>query len=257
MASEQRVRKIKDVLWMQPLSFRGGAQTLRTVLRRTAEGAEYVISSFDDEHEQVVHSEGRVVFGNGLIKAAAAEERMTPQALKTQCSAPEPGSAYYDRFRALGLNYGPSFQTIQEVHVNHVFALSKLKIADERKREFGQFILHPSMIDGALQTIASLVGGQSPRTAWLPFALDELEILGPVPQACYAYAERADAPVQGYAGVAKFNIRLLNESGETLVKLRNLYVRPLAEPLTSGHSSAPARSAAGGRLLSLSGGAVE
>jgi len=261
MASEQRVRKIKDVLWMQPLSFRTGAQTLRTVLRRTAEGAEYVTSSFNDDHEQVVHSEGRLVFGNGRIKPAAAEDRMTPQALKTQCAAPEPGSVYYDRFRALGLHYGPSFQTIQEVHVNHVFALSKLKVADERKREFGQFLLHPSMIDGALQTIAGLVGGQSPRTAWLPFALDELEIFGPVPPACYAYAERADAPVQGHsqsrAAVEKFNIRLLNESGETLVKLKNLYVRPLAAPLAAGHSSAPARSAAGGRLFSLSGGAIE
>jgi len=50
---------------------------------------------------------------------------------------------------------------------------------------------------------------------------------------------------------------LLTESGETLVKLKNLYVRPLAAPLAAGHSSAPARSAAGGRLFSLSGGAIE
>ncbi|HEX6101022.1 MAG TPA: SDR family NAD(P)-dependent oxidoreductase [Thermoanaerobaculia bacterium] len=257
MASEQRVRKIKDVMWMQPLSFRNGAQTLRTVLRRTAEGAEYVTSSFNDDHEQVIHSEGRLVFGNNRIKVAASEDRMTPQMLKTQCSPPEPGSTYYDKFRSLGLNYGPSFQTIQEIHVNHVFALSKLKIADELKKEFGQFILHPSMIDGALQTIAGLVGGQSPRTAWLPFALDELEILGPVPQTCYAYAERADAAVQNPTGVSKFNIRLLNESGETLIKLKNLYVRPLAAPLAAGHSPAPSRPAAGGRLLSLSGGAME
>ncbi|MBV9493032.1 MAG: SDR family NAD(P)-dependent oxidoreductase [Acidobacteria bacterium] len=230
MASAQRVRTIKDVVWMQPLSFRTGPQTLRTVLRRTAEGAEYVTSSFSDDHEQVVHSEGRLVFGTGLTKVPSIDERMTPQALKTQCSPPEPGSAYYDRFRSVGLHYGPSFRTIQEVHVNHVFALSKLKIADELKGEFGQFILHPSMIDGALQTIASLVGGDSPRTAWLPFALDELELIGPVPHTCYAYAERADTPAQNHAGVTKFNIRLLNESGETLVKLRNLYVRPLAAP---------------------------
>ena len=249
LASEQRVRKITDVLWMQPLSFRTGAQALRTVLRRTAEGAEYVISSFDEEHEPVVHSEGRLVLGNNLLKVAEAEDRRTPQMLKTQCRTAEAGAAYYDRFRALGLQYGPSFRTIQEVHVNGVFALSKLEVADALKGEFGQFILHPSMIDGALQTIASLVGSESPGTVWLPFALDELEILKAVPQTCYAYAERAGTNVQNQ-GIGKFNIRLLNESGETLVRFKNLYVRPFAEPRATGDSSE-------GRLLSVSGGAIE
>ncbi|HYI08885.1 MAG TPA: SDR family NAD(P)-dependent oxidoreductase, partial [Thermoanaerobaculia bacterium] len=255
MASEQRVRKIRDVIWMQPLSFRNGAQTLHTVLRRTAEGAEYVISSFDEEQEPVVHSEGRLVFGTGLVKAADEGDRLEPQALKTQCSGPEPGTAYYDRFRAFGLHYGPAFQTIQEVYINHDFALAKLKLADELEGEFGQYILHPSMIDGALQTIAGLVAaGSSPRTAYLPFALDEIEILGSVPQTCYAYAERADAHVQNHAGVTKFNIHLLNESGEVLVKFKNLYVRPLAEPLAN---AVPAPSASRGRMRRLSGGAID
>ncbi|HYM61379.1 MAG TPA: polyketide synthase dehydratase domain-containing protein, partial [Thermoanaerobaculia bacterium] len=125
------------------------------------------------------------------------------------------------------------------------------------KREFGQYILRPSMIDGALQTIAGLAGGPAPRTPFLPFALDEVEIIRPIPQTCYAYVEHADAHTQNSGGVTKFNIRLLNESGETLVRFRNLYVRPLAEPRTISRSNAAAHTASNGRLLSLSGGSVE
>jgi len=143
---------------------------------------------------------------------------------------PEDPAAYYETFRTYGLQYGPSFRTIRELYVNSSFALSRLEIAEHLKSEFGQFILHPSIIDGALQTIAGLLGGGGAATPYLPFALDELDLIGPVPQTCYAYAERA--------GVTKFNIRILNESGDVLIKIKNLYVRPLAKPQTRSHALA-------------------
>ena len=258
IASEQRVRKIKDIVWMRPLSFRGGAQSLRTELRRTGDGGvEFAISSVDHDNEPVVHSEGRVAFGSGHL--VETEDPMPPQALKALCTSPEAGAGYYDRFRANGLHYGPAFQTIQELYVNHTFVMARLKIAESLKDDFGQFILHPSIIDGALQTIAGLVGSAGASTPYLPFALDELEVIKPLSQTCYAYAEWADPQAQNRAGVTKFNIRLLNPNGEVLVKFKNLYVRPLAKmhpkPQTDGHDAAaqPVK----GRLLSLSGGAIE
>jgi len=57
-----------------------------------------------------------------------------------------------------------------------------------------------------------------------------------LPHTCYAYVECSDAHTQNRAGVSKFNIRLLSESGEVLIKFKNLYLRPLARPLLSNHS---------------------
>jgi polyketide synthase PksN len=229
MASEERVRKIKDIVWNQPLSFRKGPQRLRTLLKRVGDCGEYDISSFDDENEPVLHSEGRLEFSSGSTDEADAEERVPIQALKEQCARPEDGAAYYEKFRKYGLNYGPSFQTIQELYVAGSFALSRLKIADHLKAGFGQFILHPSMIDGALQTAAGLLGGLEPAALYLPFALDEVEIVRPVAQTCYAHAEFAGSREQNYTGARTFNIRLLSERGEVLIRFRNLIVRSLAE----------------------------
>jgi len=106
------------------------------------------------------------------------------------------------------------------------------------KGDFGHFILHPSMIDGALQTAAGLVGGLESATPHLPFALDELDIVHPVRQTCYAYVEFADSSEQNHAGVRKFNIRLLNESGDVLIKFKNLFFRALTKAGTSPRSSA-------------------
>jgi hypothetical protein len=250
IASEQKVRGIKDVVWIQPLSFRSGPQALRTLLKPIGGGVEYVISSLDDEGETIVHSEGRLAFGNGA-DAPAGDERVSLDTLKAQCTGAEGGAAFYEKFGGFGLHYGPAFQTVQALWVNGSFALAKLNIAGHLKGEFGQFILHPSMIDGALQTAAALMASLAPQTLFLPFAIDEIELIRPVTQSCYAYAERAGSHAQNRGGVTKFNIRLVSENGEVLLKIKNLYVRPLARPLHDSHAVAAAGASAGGRLVAL------
>jgi acyl transferase domain-containing protein len=259
-AGDQRVRKIKDIVWIQPLTFRTGPQTLRTSLKHIGDSVEYTISSAGDENETIVHSEGRLGFSDNWTKPAAApadaEDRISIQALKAQCARHEQAGAFYRKFSDCGLQYGPSFQTIQEIYVNGVFALSKLKIPDHLEGDFGQFILHPSMIDGALQTIAALAGGAELTTPHLPFALDEIEIVHPVVQTCYAYVECADSHTRNHAGVGKFNIRILNESGDVLIAFKNLYVRALGKPLMSSQALVTTESKANGRLLSLAGESI-
>ncbi len=122
------------------------------------------------------------------------------------------------------------------MHISDSFVLSKLKIPDLLKSDFGQFILHPSMIDGALQTAAGLVGGLESAVPHLPFALDEIDLLHPVRQTCYAYAEFANSREQKHAGIRKFNIRLLNESGDVLINFKNLFVKAMPTVQTAPRS---------------------
>jgi acyl transferase domain-containing protein len=245
IAGERRVRKIRDIVWVQPLIFRTGPKTLRTSLKLIGGGVEYAILSEDDVNEMIVHAEGRLGFSGDRTKPAGAladtEDRIPIQALKAQCGSLQNAAAFYRKFSDYGLQYGPSFQTLQEIYINGAFALSKLEIPDHLKGAFDQFILHPSMIDGALQTIAALAGGAELTTPHLPFALDELDIFRPLHQTCYAYAECADSHSRNHTGVRKFNIRILNESGDVLIAFKNLYVRPLVGGLLSGKPAATGR----------------
>jgi polyketide synthase PksL len=246
IAAERRVRKIKDIVWVQPLRFRKGPQAVRTVLKNVGDTVEYTISSLDDESEEVLHSEGKLTFRSGWTEPIDIAGQIPVEVLKAQCKRPDDVAAYYDKFRKYGVHYGPSFQTIQEIYINDFFALSKLKIADHLKSDFSQFILHPSIIDGALQTAASLVGGVASATPHLPFALDEVEMLHPIRQTCYAYAEFADSRERTHSGVKKFNIRLLNESGDVLINFKNLFVRALPAFQAGPRSTGTARLATAG-----------
>jgi polyketide synthase PksN len=101
------------------------------------------------------------------------------------------------------------------------------------------------MIDGALQTAAGLLGRLESATPHLPFALDELDIVHPVRETCYAYAEFAESQAQNHAGVRKLNIRLLNESGDVLIKFKSLFFRALAKAHPSLRSPAAPLATAG------------
>jgi hypothetical protein len=104
-----------------------------------------------------------------------------------------------------------------------------LKIANHLKADFDQFILHPSLLDGALQTVAGLISGIESSTPYLPFAIDEIEIIRSLPQTCYAYVEYSDSEKQNHKDVKRFNIQLLNEDGVVLVQVKNFYARALGK----------------------------
>jgi len=233
IAAERKIRTIKDVVWSWPLTFQSGSTELRTCLRPARDAVEYAISSFDDENEKVVHCEGTLLLSAGLADSSVVEH-MPIEALKEQCASREDGAGYYAKFLQYGIAYGPSFQTIQEIYAHPSFALSKLKLPEHLKADFGQFLLHPSIIDGALQTVAVLAAGPGPATPHLPFALDELEILHPLPQVCYVYAVVAD-PREERQASRKFDIRLMNESGDVLINLKGLYLRAIKKQASSPH----------------------
>src|SRR5260370_35995894 len=116
---------------------------MRALSKDSGDSVEYAIQSSDDENEAMQHSEGRLVFKDGWADPADAEELIPIEALKAQCVSSEDGAALYDKFKKYGLNYGPSFQTVQEIYINDSFSLAKLKIADNLKNDFCQFISYP------------------------------------------------------------------------------------------------------------------
>ena len=105
-------------------------------------------------------------------------------------------------------------------------------------RDFEQYVLHPTLIDGALQAVVALLAADEGGVPHLPFAIDEIEILGSLTPHCHALVERV-GDAHGAAGILQFNIHILSESGESLVKITHFHVRALVPP-------APSRSDAAG-----------
>ncbi|MES2350365.1 MAG: SDR family NAD(P)-dependent oxidoreductase [Pseudomonadota bacterium] len=226
LAAEQPVLKLRDIVWAHPLSFEGGSQMLRTVLKPAGGCIEYSISSLGTEHERVIHSEGKIELADRDGYRAGEGSDVAIASIMQECASRHTGEHFYAQMRRHGLNYGPGFQVIQEVHVGASFALARMAVPEQLRAGFGDYTLHPSLVDGALQSVAVLLAGADDPC--LPFALDEIDIVRPLTYVCYALAEFAEPSGRGKQEIQKLNIRLFNERGELLVKFGNLYVRRLA-----------------------------
>jgi len=227
IAAEQKVQKIKDVVWMEPLVFEEGERNVQTLLKTIGDATEFEISSLDSDYQRVVHSEGRLIFQDDEHPIEFKDDNVSVHTLIEQCSEKQSGVQLYQKFNSHGFNYRETFQTIKDFYASPSFALSKLQLSSSLNEDFYRYLLHPSLIDGALQTVIGLLGAGSTNTPYLPFALDEVELFRPLTPTCYAYVEAADGEDNTQSEIKKFNIKILNENGNLLLKLNNFYVRAL------------------------------
>jgi acyl transferase domain-containing protein/acyl carrier protein len=242
IAGEAAVGKIRKIAWVSPIMLSRGALDVAVSLYPRGNEVEYRIATGTGE-QQVVHGSGALVFQAPGTNIPAGET-IDVEAVKTRCPAPMAGETCYGYFREAGLDYGPCFRAIRQLYANDSETLALLELPRECRDGASEFKLHPSLMDGALQSVMGLIGleGKGVDDLSIPFALEELEILGNTGERCYAYARPADDNAGPFAGgdVRKFNVYLLDESGQAQVRMRNFSVRALrrqsAQPVQA-HSS--------------------
>ncbi|QQP96966.1 SDR family NAD(P)-dependent oxidoreductase [Lysobacter enzymogenes] len=238
LAGEHSVIALEDVVWNQPLRLAPGRRLVKTLLKAGQDGADYLIVSLDEDNERVVHSEGRIGYGHPRAHGRSAPAPVALAPLVAGARRTLQGADCYRELERAGFQYGPSFRTIRQLHIGDGYALSALKLDDALLGEFDQYLLHPSLIDGALQTVLGVVGDGEAAAPHLPFALGSLRRLRPLTPSCYALARPSATAAGGPADVKQFDIQLLSESGEVLAALNKFYVRALRGAAADADGSA-------------------
>lgn len=119
------------------------------------------------------------------------------------------GKQLYQRFFENGMEYGPMFQGITKVSWNDEEALSCMQLNSEYVSDFEEFVLHPAIMDAALQTISVLWTNEDANVAVVPYRIHTIEIRQSISAKAYAYVKKEDDEI--------YNIVLLNENKEVCV----------------------------------------
>ena len=215
-----KVKRIKDIVWQQPVRVEGGKVEVYVSLYPGDVIVEYEVSSGGGKvGERVVNSQGKIEYGKeGEITDG---ERIDLAAIRSRCTESKDKETCYKIFRERGLTYGPSFQAISRLENNDRESLAELRLPAEVRGNFGEYVLHPSLMDGAMQTVMGLMGDGSGGT-YVPYSLGEVEIIRPLEEKCYSYVQVAEG---SKGGIKRFDIVIAKESGEVLVRLKNFVVR--------------------------------
>ncbi|MDX8047239.1 SDR family NAD(P)-dependent oxidoreductase [Gracilibacillus sp. S3-1-1] len=223
-AGDRKVHKITKVVWPERITVGQEDQNIYIGLRTNEGGADFTITSSERNNSDHLHSEGRVEFseGNGL-----STEIIDLKAISNRCTQKISKQLYYNRLKEIGLQYGPCFQAIQSVSygknevIAHLFLPEELSNNPETSLE--SFLLHPSLVDGALQSSLVLINEAMIDHTVLPFAIGEMTIIRPLKEECFAYATLHEK--QPGNGIYRMNVNITDQQGQILVKVKDFTLR--------------------------------
>ncbi len=216
--------RLEDVTWERPLEVVAAPIDVQIGLSRDKEG----------RIAYVIHSEGpdcvRLFHGSGVASLGAPVTDATHLDLEAAvaATAPLPGieRACADAFAAMGVLHGPGFQALRQIRVGKGLVLAVLALPEGTGSD--AFILHPSLMDCALQAAMALTlqasEGAFPAEPSLPFAVERIDLLAPLPAVVHALVRRAS----GDSVVEKLDLDLCDGDGRVLVRIRGFSSRRLA-----------------------------
>jgi acyl transferase domain-containing protein/NADP-dependent 3-hydroxy acid dehydrogenase YdfG len=163
---------ISDLKWERALRVSQSAEVSLQIARR-GEIADWAVHS-GDRSDETLFASGTVTFNSGIRPIAPLDLVK----LRTSCRQTLGGKKLYEDFSAIGLDYGPSFQVVEEIWAGEREALAKLRLGAQIKPDGQRLPIHPLLLDGAMQSAAALMTGK--RALYLPVSIDRIDFYGDV-----------------------------------------------------------------------------
>jgi acyl transferase domain-containing protein len=207
--------RLEDVVWLAPLEVGGGQSRCVELRLDPWDGDTAAFRVLDADG--TAFCQGTVVLNPAGAEAPRVEVRAASSAPGVTVLTAE---ECYARHTAGGIDYGPGMRGIREVRVGHGYALARLELPDKLVTGFDAYLLHPTLLDSALQASVGLLlpGDPAASGPMLPYAVDAVEIFGQCRPAMWAVL-RPRAEGTAPAAVRKFDVELCNDDGVVTVRI--------------------------------------
>ncbi|CAM2010015.1 SDR family NAD(P)-dependent oxidoreductase [Acanthopleuribacter pedis] len=226
---------LRNVVWLQPLIVRE-PQTLTVALRVAEDGASVAWEvATGDAARPVVHCQGRAERDTSAVPEPWDG---ADQTLKR--GARLDGPICYQTYEGLGMCYGPRMRSIETIQRGEGRLVTWLTMPDGVADD--AWVLHPSLLDGALQSLIALAinrSGAGAGAAYMPFALAAVHCYGP----CRGAMRAVVRVVEETENVMRCDLNLYDEQGRCQAALLGFSSRARAagprHPLVHGEIADP------------------
>ncbi len=168
--------------------------------------------------ESVVYSQGTAV----LTGVSPETVMLDLTDIKAQCSINHFNSGQcYEALRSVDLDYGPVYQGLEAIYVGSGQLLAKLTIPSCASDTQTQFVLHPSLLNAALQATAGFMINSATYRPMLPVALQEFEIIDVCSSSMWAWIRYSEDSSVG-SGLERLTIDLCDTQGKVCVRMKGL-----------------------------------
>nr|ADN68484.1 SorI [Sorangium cellulosum] len=239
---------LTSVAWARPLIV-GDAPAAVHIRLRPEGDDEFAYEIYGDrtDGEEVTYSQGRAVLGAPGERRVVDIESLRARAQRVTLSA----ARCYEIYQSLGFRYGPAHRSLRHVSAGvddqgSAFVVARVALPEDVADTRGQYVLHPSVLDGALQASIGLLAAHQHDDAAgaarlaLPFALERLTVLQACPTAVWVHVRTA---ADSGSNVQKIDLDLVDDDGTVCVELRGfssrVYDPAAASPAGAEKPAAP------------------
>ncbi|MGA8165562.1 MAG: SDR family NAD(P)-dependent oxidoreductase [Waddliaceae bacterium] len=214
LAFREEVVGLANIVWPTPIEVHEKPQEVLLRLTAKEDHYHYQVMTLDETGETsnpVIHSQGKLISEKSKKREDPAS--LSIQAIQSRCTAmmeTEQLVEYFPQFSC-----GSSMFPLDCLHYNRKEALATLKLPACVEKGHESYLLHPSIMNGALTAAAALSLIQHPANHFLfAFSLESLWIYGKLPEITYAYATQS-----AKEGAKHYDIDLVDQQGNILVSL--------------------------------------
>ena len=244
--TEDQLRiQLKQVVWAQSMVANGRAQAVHIGLYPEENGQiQYEIytepKNSDEESEKVPGRSQGIVHSQGVAALSAFDERPPADLsclLETISQRQLSSKQCYTTLKRMGIDYGSGHQGLELAYVGNNQVLAKLSLPSSILESQNQFILHPSLLDSALQAsiglflkskmdFSSAYSLQPTAFPSLPFALETLDIVGECTANMWGWIRYVSTSEHGDK-IQKLDIELYNDQGIVCAQMKGFSSRVL------------------------------
>lgn len=205
--------ELRDVVWLRPIAMPEHAD-VNIALAANGNGVDFEVFT-GDEH---IHCQGRGQF----VAASARKSIDVAQLAASMGQGGVSAELIYEGFAAMGLAYGPAHRVISKLERRQDQLLATLALPAAMRADQNAYVLHPSMMDGALQAATVLLFDPkaAPSRPIVPFAIESVRVIAPCSGDMLVWARHGANP-------AVLDIDILDAQGKLCVQLRGFAARSL------------------------------
>jgi polyketide synthase PksN len=215
------VLELRDTVWAHPIVVNDHKQVTIALFANDNEQIDYEIYSAEAEQD-IIHCQGRAVVSHQPAPAPLRIDELRGQMSHGKLAP----NSIYAAFSKMGIHYGPANQAITAIDRGDKQLLARLSLpAATNEAGGGQdgYILHPSVMSGALQAGIGLIAdsNQLPDRPLSPSALECLRIISACTGEMFAWARFSLGSLPGDK-LIKLDIDLVDTQGSVCVQIRGL-----------------------------------
>ena len=224
-ACECEINRIKNIVWSQPISVNNICDVNIEVKNVEVDIIKYRITTKAGKNE-IIHSQGIALHDSSILNREIFSQIFPIEMYKERCNKFIDKENFYKSSLTSVYQYGITFRPITELYSNTSETLAFLEIPQERLDTYREFTLHPSILEGGLQSITGLLS-DSQKIPFMPYSIEDIKIYRKLHQKCVAYTTYSEKTKEKH--LKKFNIKIFDMDGHILAEIRNYTIRNIPQ----------------------------